>query len=496
MSRRQAILQDYGGSFQPMPQDSQLQAAQLQQRRNESEMQMKQHQLTEKNKQTKESSDFISGLGVDHIGDNTVDLLTDKQIQNLQEKLTAMQLSGASTTDIKITAQRELPKIVNGHTVAKNNYDKIKAGTVELGKDYPTGNLEAARSIATKSMLKDVLDFDENGKATGYKDASLIPDKNYISPLTDESMIEQWYNPSGALEAHIKTLPVTKIGESKKYRDKKGVERDNIWEGQGSVFSKLKTDENGATIGQEIKSETVPIGKNADGTINNAIVLPKEEFDVLTGTPTAKADFTIKFNKHLRDIGIDPKGVDPRAKDILQRQFAHDYLTGTNIDGSSFIIKDAVKQPLPPRISIKVNNTKTDPTINDVYDQIDSRLEQSKIEGAPYLQVNLLQGKAPNLVLDEAKKATGNNDLEQKDIMLIKDENGIGIFHSKTSDKPGELIKYIDKVSTNLPVQANAKAKAEVVKQGNPKKSQPEIVEQNGHRYKLNKSTGKYEPIK
>lgn len=483
MSRRGAILQDYGGRFEPMPQDAQLAAAHYYQQDQQFRSQLKERQ---KEKSDREAADLIKGIGIDHIGDNTIDLLTDKQIQGVQDKLLDMHMKGATTTDLMLYAQRELPKISNGHTIAKNKYNQIKSGVIELGKDYPTGNLEQARSMSTKEMLKDVLNFDENGNATGYKDPSIIPEKNYVTPLVSDENISQWYTPSGALETHIKSLPLTKIGESKKVRDARGREIDNIWEGQGSVFSKLKVDPiTGATIGQEIKSETIPIGKNPDGTINNAVVLPQDEFNVLTGTPQAKADFSIKFSNHLKDLKIDPKSLDPRAKDILQRQFAHDWLSSTGIEGSSFITKQADKQPLPPRVSVKINNGANSVDAIDVYtptkvivdehfnnkDNYKPIVTDNGIEVYGAVPVNSLDDKYQEAILAIAKSK--DKEVESiGDIFLKKtDDGGIGVI--KKADN--SLITTMTETGANI--QANTplgqKAKQEAVNKAKGNKTTP-----------------------
>ena len=498
MSRRSAILQDYGGRFEPTTFDGQIQGAQIQQRSNEFNAQMKQHT---KEKSDKEAADLIKGIGIDHIGDNTIDILTDKQIQGVQDKLLDMHMKGSSTTDLMLYAQRELPKISNGHTVAKNKYDKIKAGVTELGKDFPTGNLEEARSMSVKDMLKDVLDFDENGTATGYKDPSIVPEKNYVSGLTDEDKIGSWYKPSGALESHIKSLPVTKIGESKKYRDARGVERDNIWEGQGSVFSQLKTDPtNGQNIGHEIKYETVPLGKRPDGSLINVAILPKEEFNVLTGTPQAKADFLIKFNDNLKTKGIDPSKLDPRAKDVLQRQYAHDWLTTTNIDGSSFITKEAVKQPLPPRVSVKVNTGGANQTESiDVYtptkaivdehfnnkDNYKPIITDNGVEVYGAVPINSLDDKYQEAIFTIAKSK--DSDVTSiGDIFLKKtDDGGVGVVKKSDNSLITTLTEKGANIQANTPL--GVKAKNEAVRRAEAKTNKPpEQTSNKWDKYKRN----------
>lgn len=491
MSRRGSILEN--PHFDPLTFDYQNKGVEQDLERQRLAQQLAIHKdaqkAAQKEQNQKESNDFISKIGLDHIGDDTIDLLTDKQIQGVQAKLMDMQAKGADLQTIRMAAQQSLPQISNAHIVAKDKYEKIKSGLVDLGKDYPTGDLSAARNLAVKGLLNDSLQFDEKGNAIGYKDVSTIAQKDYVAPLRSDENIGQWYSPSGALESHIHSLPLTPIGESVKIRDKKGVERDNIWEGHGSSFSTLQKDpETGATIGQAIKSETVPLGKNTDGTPMTATVLPKEEFQLLTATPQAKADFVIKFNKHLDDIGINPVTIDPRAKDILQRQYAHDYLTQTGIDGSSFIKKQAEKQPLPSRISVKVNTGAKDVPVIDIYhpilkiaqeheserSEMISQLDGRKIIGA--VPVNSLDDDQIEGVLNAAKRSDAN--IKSVDEVYVKMYGKDLVVVRASDDKPlTTLTPSGANVEANKPLGQKSKQKAVIEAQGKSSNStKPKIA--------------------
>ena len=108
MSRRGAILQDYGGSFNPMPTEAQLASALYYQR--DKELAAQQNQQKQQ-KSDKEAYELISGLKIDHIGDNTIDVMTDKLLQGLQDELMDMHLKGATTDQLRLTAQRKLREI-------------------------------------------------------------------------------------------------------------------------------------------------------------------------------------------------------------------------------------------------------------------------------------------------------------------------------------------------------------------------------------------------
>lgn len=477
MSRRGSILQDYGNINHTQTMEAQHNAAQYYQRDKEQANQMQQQKERDKQKQQGDATDFIGGLNVPHVGDNTIDLYNDAQIQKLQGELNGMQAKGASLQDIKLKAMQELPKIAQGYTVAKNGYSQITEGLKDLTKDYPSGDMQTARSLAGKELIKDIFDYDENGNIKGYKDPSLIPQgKNYLQNLESPENLSQWYSPSGALVKHIQTLPHTNLGESSKVRDKKGVERDNIWTGTGTVFSEVKRDENGKAIGMDIKSETIPLGKNEDGTDITIDVLPKDEFNVMLGNKQAAADFTLDFQKRLRDMEIDPAKIDPRAMDYLQRQYARDWLKQTGIEGSSFIPKVAEKQPLPPRISVKVDNGyKTGSAIPsiEVYKGIESKVDAhsdvSKLSNPMISRVtgNPLAGTPANILdqneISEVMSALSKGGYKEKtpeDIYLSKDRDGIWIMDAATDKALMKMSKVGTDVHANTPLGVGAKREA------------------------------------
>ena len=125
MARRGAILQDYGGHITPQPQDAQLAAANYYQRDKEQANQMQQQKQAAKAKEQGDATDYITGLSVPDIGDNTVDLYNDAQMKALQDKLMGMAQHGAGVNEIKMAAMPELQKIGQGYTIAKNEYAKI-----------------------------------------------------------------------------------------------------------------------------------------------------------------------------------------------------------------------------------------------------------------------------------------------------------------------------------------------------------------------------------
>lgn len=118
MSRRGAILQDYGGNFPAQSQEAQLAAASYYQRDKELAAQQNNQKQNAKAKDGKDSLDYIDKLKVEPVGDTTVDLYNTAQLQKLKDDLLAKRQSGVSSEDIQIQAMQELPKIAKGYIIA------------------------------------------------------------------------------------------------------------------------------------------------------------------------------------------------------------------------------------------------------------------------------------------------------------------------------------------------------------------------------------------
>ena len=191
MSRRGSVLQ--GIEFKGMDYEPHFEAMRIAQQ--ERELQDRKNQQKQQ-KSDKEAYDLISGLKIDHIGDNTIDVMTDKQLQGLQDELMDMHLKGATTDQLRLTAQRKLPEISNGHTLAKNKLKEINEGVSQLGKSYKNADLVKAKELALKPMIQDVVEFDDKGNPIKYKDVATVPNRNYTDILFDDNTLGQWYIPS------------------------------------------------------------------------------------------------------------------------------------------------------------------------------------------------------------------------------------------------------------------------------------------------------------
>lgn len=465
MSRRGAILQDYGGTFPEQSHDAEKAAASYYQRDKEQA-----NDLAYKNKQAKQkgqgdSVDFITGLKADHVGDNTIDLHNDAQIQNLQKELTDMQLKGASVNDIKMAAMPKLSKISQGYTIAKNEYAKITEGMKDLSKDYPTGDMEAARNLAGKELLNTIFDKDEKGNIIGYKDPSLIPaDKSYLGGLTTNENLPKWYRRSGAYEKGIKDLPLIPIKGGTTRTDARGGKIKQTFTGHGSIFDEPVINDAGEQTGWQLKAEAIPLGRNPDGSIIIEKVMPKEQFNETIATPSAKLDFQSDFNKYLEQTGVNPDKLDPRAKDVLERKFAYDMFEKTGIHGSSFLTTDETR--VAPVKNITNNNIRVgakDVPVMDIVTPVKDYFDKNKEYSAA--RFNMFNNEVTTPIMNEVKNRYP--DITADDIYYKNTADGIWVMKTNEptviddkKDVPVFKLDSFSNVTGNKPQGVKSKNEA------------------------------------
>lgn len=466
MSHRGSILQDYG-NYHPLTFEGIDKGAQLLEDQNEFNKklayQKSKDAVDKKAASQLETNKFISGLGLDHIGDDTADVLFDKQVQGVQSKLMDMQAKGADIQAIRMEAQRTLPQMVNAHTALKDKYNEFKTGLTELGKKYPTADLDAARTIGVTNMLKDALQYDDKGNLTGYKDPTIVPKKDYVSQL--ESNPDGWYQQSGSVAKGVQGLPMTNYSDVIESRNGKWETIKNKYSGQLNAYTQVdQHPDTKEPTGISVKSEPITIGQNSDGTPNTIHVLPQNEFNLLTDTPQKKLDFQLMYNQHLKDLKIDPNSLDPRANDIYQRSFAKNWLEETRLHGGLLNKEKLDNLPLPAKISVKVNTGAKDVPVIDVYTPIKAKVDEYFTNQKNYEPIKS-QARDNTLVYG----AVRGNDLDdkQQDAVLTaaksKDEsikNIDQIYLKKTSDGGVGIVRVSDDrlITTLTPTGANIQA--------------------------------------
>lgn len=405
---RPAILQDYGNIQNP-PSDNSYQLEVMRNMQRDKEMSYQKQRY--KQKDNEDAIDFIGGLKLSHIGDNTIDLFNDAQLKGVQDELMGMMQKGAGVNEIKMAAIPKLQKIGQGYTIAKNEYNKISEAQKNLMKDYPEGNAEAARNVMGKGLLENVLEFNPDGSVKGYKDLSLInSNRNYSEDLFDPEKMDKWYpKTTDAVVSNIqKTRGLTPIEGQLKLINQKGGYIDKKYKGHISIYDRPKVNEEGKITGIDLDSETVSLGKNPDGTANVIQVMPKEKYEVLRGNGKSAMQFDKAVYNHIsKDLGINPKSLDPQAYDIYSRNYALEMLRTTGLQGSSYNQFDVEKEnPIKNITNIHVNNGKQPVPVMDIVTPVNNYFETHKDAVIRYDskdgKVKTISGVAPLNVFNNA----------------------------------------------------------------------------------------------
>lgn len=470
---RQPVLQDYGNIQNP-PGDLSAASdnARLSESRRQHIAQMGQHRAEQKQKGQEDAIDYVNKLDVPDIGDNTIDLYNNDQLKATQDELMDMIKKGAGVNEIKMVALPKLQKIAQGYTIAKNEYGKLAEGVKELSKDNPTGDMAMVRNIGGKELLKTIFDFDENGKVKEYKDPSLITaDKNYLENLNTNENLPKWYKESGAFEKGIKDLPLIPINTEITDKDKYGNKVKKVYTGHGSVFDEPVMNADGKQVGIKLKSESVSLGRNPDGSLNIIEVMPKEQFDLAIPNDKARKDFDLRLNKKLEESGINPDEIDPRAKDLLEREFALDFFRKTNIHGSLVSEKEINEAaPVKSSFNVRVNNGSGKPAVPvmDIVTPVRSYFENvgEQKEGLKGVaQLNLFNNEVTTPVMNEVK--VRYPDITADDIYYQKSGNDIWVMKAdetgkvnKQKDVPVFKLDDFTNVSGNKPQGVKSKNEA------------------------------------
>lgn len=488
MSHRGAILQDYG-NYHPLTFEGIDKGAQLLEGQDEANAHLNYLKQKDAKGRQDDATDFISKLKVPLVGDQTVDTYNNQLMANLQSQLNDMQKKGATATDIKMKAMQELPKINQGYIIAKSGYDKLTKGLQDLSKDYPKGNLEAARAITGNSFLHDIFDYNPDGSVKGYKDISLIPQgKSYTGALMQPENIDAWY-PKGqqSLVKNIQdTRGLTPIEGKVKETNARGGSITKAYKGHISIYDKPSVNEDGNITGVGLDTESVPLGTDKNGQAILVDVMPKEKFDVLRGSGQSALEFDREFNRHLQeDLGVNPKALDPQAYDVYQRKFAADLLKGTNLQGSSYNkFEEEKAAPIKNITNVKVNNAKDVPVL-DYFTPTKTIVDEhftNKDNYKPIVTGNGVEvyGAVPLNSLDDKYQEAILGIAKSKD----PDIKGIGdVFLKKGNDGNPVIVKTLDnsvvapltEIGVNIPANKalGVKSKDKAVIQAQGKLSSP-----------------------
>ena len=388
------------------------------------------------------TKDYLSGT----IADPNI---TKKLAEGIQQVNTFIsQNKGATESQIQLFANPIISQVAQDSEKSK-----------ELKRQMELG-LEQIKGMKGVDANKFRESF--QNRAWGIKDKQ-FPDNldnvdithNYIDDVLNNDDI---YNAEAVRES-IKNAKPVEYQYSQKARNKAGVETSTLYDAKSQPFYQPLTDASGKPTGDfEPKHETF--------TDNNAVVmhewmgdagekvkapiklLDKGAFEQIfspRNNPAAAAYLRNEVKKQMQ--GKAP--LNTSQAEALSRAIAYDLVKDNMTESASIKVREEQKQPIVKNYIGGSGSGSKEPTINDVYSRlkshVDTKLEQYKnnpkqFGNKDWVQVNTLDSDIRDIVLKEARAASGVPELGTSSIKIKVDENGVmGIYNVDDNSLIGQL---------------------------------------------------------
>jgi len=392
----------------------------------------------------------------------------------------AYELAGKGAGEAEIlTAISPLVNKANEYQQKASGYSETKKQILAGLKGKKGYNVDKISEYLDKEMFE--------GKDIRNVDVSKIYDalNNIYQQRGDEITNDE------AIEDLVKNLPKSKSTlKIRHYNSLGGYEKNDAMVDMPNIF--IPDESEGETKFVPLYDKATDAGEDILGdfvdekgkTVKAQVRLLEENVfnDIIDNKPEVRyrvqalVNKAIKSGKYTDSSGNQITIDSPQAKN-LGRALMYDILKSkASIEKS--VLKDTKPAQVRNITNVSIGGGKE---INDVYDIIDKAATENKKEGKPYLQMNLLPVDAQTLVIDFAKKATGE-EYSQSDLKIIKGDDGkIGIYDADTN----LFLGYLRRVGTNLKVQPGVGEKREVVAQGDveqPKTKMVTVVLGNGRK--------------
>lgn len=380
--------------------------------------------------------------------------------------------------------------------------------TIRAKKDEILANAKSVKGIDIDKLSSAYDDaFAYNTDANGNK--KLKDDLSTIDPTGnygDKALQSDVFTNEG-LNDFVKTAGHTVLDQNIKTRDAKGrvhevkvditkpnfMVQDNDEQG---VFKEFVPDFDVATEGDAALIHTF---KDDKGNEVKAPVRVVKDYVWNNLPKTSKGYILQEVRGILKNHPEIPIG--SQQAENLGKAIAYDELKDNAKDWSTMKRTDVNLQPLPPRVSVTVNNKNADEeNINNLYGRIEKQVDND-IEGGTakgispetrYTRVNALDADAISLVTKIAKEANPKAEFNIKNLFLHRDVDGrVKIY--RTSDEKGKKpiiaeeyeIGALSRVGTNFKVQPGVAEKRGVVKKGESNTKNLKTISK--------KSTGKWD---
>lgn len=384
--------------------------------------------------------------------------------------------------ELQYRLQNDLTPLFKWHTAAQGEYAKLNNTLADLNKTYSNTDLGKARELGNQAFVNSFMQPDQNGVMMR-KNPQDIQSFDYNGLFQKPEVLGQIVNDTSPFEQAIFGIPKESVG-GKDYRDNKGNVISHKWSGlkpTGDMGEYVYASD-GKPIGIKLAGTDIPAVKDANG--NPMRILSDDMYKMLQAKPAVFAS----MEKMWQDAkgGIEAnyqqktgQPLDPNTDNLLKRAFL--YQKANALIGHDLKIEEEQKVPRP---QVSIYNNVDASQINDVYKGVDDKVNENLDKGFDATRINSLNTDAQNIVMEFARKTTGNQNINYSNVFLHKNEDGeIGVYKVTSDDKGRQLIPstekligFLPKVGTNLKAQAGVGEKRAVIQGGNsttpPPKSQ------------------------
>jgi hypothetical protein len=377
----------------------------------------------------------------------------DEESKRVQKELLAdINNKAVPPTELFGMIQKKWLPVVQGSQVMKMGFSQIDQNTKQIGTEQKHIATDKLSQAAKMNFLNDWMPINPATGKREYKNQGHMPDRNYAADIINSP--ERWrYVQGGALQNYLTGYKAEEVNPYKQLSKDQSIVP---FKGRLAPWSELnvKTDEN-----NKMKER------------DNPQVRLKTEDDYITeGNERIPIKVLHKdvYKAHVLDI---PENNDDmtrmweefKEKNNIKRAFA----VGVFQQHDPSEIHGLVPQHLPRNTTnLYVGRDEKEVRINDLYRRIDDQVTQwmddSKGMGHRYLPVSHLDADAQTLIMEYAKKISGDSELTHGDIKIKKDGDKVGIYYADND----RLLGNLNPVGTNLKAQPSVKEKREVIKDG------------------------------
>jgi len=408
--------------------------------------------------QETDPSQYLTGV-------QKADVLTQQMAENLKKKYIALASDpNVSINEIAVRLQNEWGNVIQGDLAIKNKIAQETANIKSASDKNKNLNTEQLRNDVLNAIGNDYIVQTPDGNLV-YKPIDQIDyNKNYTGDILAAP---------DAYKYAISAAPLIDYLQKGNGDDvsifTKGNSSITKWGGKVSPFQSLNLtpDANGYVNGN-------PALQYNTEKVNGIDLTPQNLFDTqIYDTPEKKFAFDMLYHNYINNLGLKPKT--PEEDNILRRAFAQKELVKRYVQNQVYP-KDVQNIPHAPNVHVSVGGAENS-NINDVYKGIEDVVSDNNSKGFTSTRINSLNTDAQSIIIDFAKKVSGDDNLNNSNTFLHKEPNGeIAVY--KTTDNQNviskeALIGVLPRTGVNLKAQSDVKAKREVVNQGNHNNTTP-----------------------